>query len=180
MEKNTTLPKAESVTPSPLPEKSVSASSQINAKIVPQEPEETVSIKKTELATLLARLERVEAAADKGQLAQFDAMHKDKVGKTCRLWTIDGKVIISWENMLTNNVERNQITGGWKEDQTTKVHYEDGTSEEMPLVFFTRRTKELFGKVIKESKDSDTGDIFWTVKSDDGRVYEDINIKFIN
>jgi hypothetical protein len=156
------------------------ASEEVKATITQTKPEETVVIKKSVLEDLMARLDRVEAVADKGQLAHFDSKNKGKMGKTVKLWTIDGKVVISWENMVKNSVERNPLTGIYREELVIKIKFEDGTEQEMDYVFFVRRAVALVCSVIKESKDMDTDDVLFTVKSNDGRVYQDINTKFIN
>lgn len=155
-------------------------SEEVKTTITQTKPEETVVIKKTVLEDLMKRLDRVEAVADKGQLAHFDSKNKGKMGKTVKLRALDGKVVLSWSDMVKNIVERNQLTGAWREEQVINLKFEDGTEQEMNLVDFTRRFTNVFGLVIKESKDMETDDTLFTIKSDDGRVYEDINTKFIN
>jgi len=138
--------------------------------------DEVVSIKKDELAAIMERVKRLEFAADKAHLAHFDEKNKGQHGKSIRLRMINGKVVLSWDNMIENLVEKNPA-GVWSEKQTIKIYYEDKTSEEMDLVIFNRRFTHIKADVISETTMSDA--IVYKVRTEDGREYE-INSQFIN
>ena len=140
--------------------------------------EEVVSIKKDKLNAILERLERLEFAANKSYLSHFDAKSQgEKKLKIVRLRTIDGKVILRWSDMLSNNVEKNEH-GVWGEDQSVKLEFEDGTFLEMPYVFFARRYKLLPSEVISESTNN-YGEVTFELHTDDNKTYK-INSKFVN
>lgn len=140
---------------------------------------ETITIKKSQLDELMDRLKRVEFAAEKSRLARFDENNKGGKGKVVRLRTIEGKVVISWEDMISNTVEKNSRTGAWGEDQKIRINLEDKTSKDMDLVVFNRYFVHLEADVISETKLQGTNDIIFKVRTEDGREYE-INNKFIN
>lgn len=150
------------------------------ASVVATTPaEETVTLKKEELESLMARLERVEAAADKSRLNKFDENNKGNKGKVVRLRTIEGKVVTSWDDMTANTVEKSPKTGAWGEDQKIRIHLEDKTSKEMEYVIFARHFAPLEADVLSETKESGTNETIYKVRTEDGREYE-INTKFIN
>lgn len=151
----------------------------ITPVVVP--PVETVTLKKTELDDLMARLKRVEFAADKSHLAHFDEKNKKVGAKTVKLAMIDGKVILSWPDMSKNLVEKTP-SGGWFEDQKIELHYEDGTVEEMEYVYFIRRRKSLIAEVLSKTVENagEEGEtIILKVITSDGREYS-IDKKFVN
>ena len=92
-------------------------------------------------------------------------------------------MIIKWETMPENVVEKNQ-NGVWYEKQTIKVHYEDGTSEEMPYVFFARRYGFMEGEVLSETKNLNAetklalGDYTYKIRTEDAEY--DIGSLFVN
>jgi hypothetical protein len=139
--------------------------------------EETVTVKKETFDELMKRLERVEFAASKSHLANYDEKNKGELGKTVKLRVMDGKVVVSWDNMLKNSVEKTP-TGVWHEEQIVNLHFEDNTSMEIELVYFNRRFTHLIADVISETKTND-GNLIYKVKTADGRSYE-IDGRFIN
>lgn len=141
---------------------------------------ETVTIPKSTLDDLMARISRVEASSDKARLSTFDAKHKGEMGKTVKLRLMNGKVVLFWDKMLENIVEK-KPNGTWYEDQRIKLHYEDETTEEIDLVIFNRRFTYLVATVeseVKELKDG-TENITYKVKTEDGAHYT-IGQAFIN
>lgn len=138
--------------------------------------EETITIKKSELDSIMERLKRVEFAADKSHLAHFDDKNKKAFSKTVRLRTLDGKVVLKWDDMVVNIVEKTP-NGAWREDQIVKLYFEDDTSAEMDLVIFNRRFTHIKAEIVSETKTGD--ETVLKVKTEDGREYE-INQKFIN
>jgi len=138
--------------------------------------EETVTITKSSLDQILSRLQRVEAAADKAQLAHFDDQHREKVGKVVRVRCLDGKVITSWSDMNKNIVEKN-VNGAWYEDQSTTVTFEDNTSTEIAYAVFARRYTHVKADVISETRKG--SELFLELQLEDGSVLN-INSKFLN
>lgn len=145
-------------------------------KDIKKNEEETVTLKKTELDAIMASIKRLEFAADKSHLAHFDEKNRGDRGRIVKLRMIDGKVVLSWDDMVENLVEKDSA-GRWKESQTVKINYEDGKSEKIDLVIFNRRFVSLPAEIISETKMSDG--IILKVKTEDGKTYE-INSKFIN
>uniref|UniRef100_A0A6M3KB12 Uncharacterized protein n=1 Tax=viral metagenome TaxID=1070528 RepID=A0A6M3KB12_9ZZZZ len=133
---------------------------------------------------LLQRIERLESVANKAGLSKFDTMHAEKKEKVVNLNMIDGKVIISWNNMPKNRVEKSPKTGHWEEEQFVEVVYEDGETETMPYVVFVRRYSHLKAKVKKEivnralNKEK-FGRYSFEVETEDGKEYK-LGSKFVN
>lgn len=169
--------------------KAFSASSETQTTVASPEPakvviitpteEETVTLKKSELSEIMERLKRVESAAEKSRLAKYDESTKGGKGKVVRLRTIEGKVVLSWDNMSANTVEKSPKTGAWGEDQRIVLHLEDKTTKEMEYVIFSRYFVHLDANVLSETKESGTNETIYKVRTEDGREY-DINTKFIN
>ena len=109
----------------------------------------TVEVDKEKLSSLLARLERLESAANKAGLAKYDSGLKKDLSTLIDLRTIDGKVIIKWDDMITNVCEKN-AHGVFYEDQKVKVYFEDDTDLEIDYVLMDRRIKPHRAKVLKE------------------------------
>lgn len=148
----------------------------------PVSTEETITMKKSQLDEIMFKITRLEAAADKARIANYDERNKTTVGKTVKLRAMDGKVVISWENMISNLVEKNPQNGAWREDQKIKVNYSDDSSEEMELVTFNRRFEYIKADVVKESTDNVGTPLETTiyfVKTEDGKEYT-VDKKFIN
>jgi hypothetical protein len=143
---------------------------------------DTVEIKREKLDELLKRLDRLESAADKAHLANYDAKNKGEKQTIIRIKTIDGKAITQWK-VFKNQVEKNP-NGVWVEDQQIEVFYEDGTTEVMPYVFFSRRYKHIPGVLVSEILNKKLADVeaygerFYELEAD-GKVYK-IGSKFVN
>lgn len=138
--------------------------------------EKEIKVKQSQLDEMMAKIERLEAAASKQRLASFDAKTKQENGKMIGLRMIEGKVITSWSDMTKNIVEKS-AAGVWKEDQQVELTYEDGKKEKMTYVIFMRRYTLLQAEVKKEIKDDDG--ITFKVETAEGKKYE-IRDTFIN
>ena len=138
--------------------------------------EKEIKVKQSQLDEMMAKIERLEAAASKQRLAIFDAKTKQENGKMIGLRMIEGKVITSWSDMTKNIVEKS-AAGVWKEDQQVELTYEDGKKEKMTYVIFMRRYTLLQAEVKKEIKDDDG--ITFKVETAEGKKYE-IRDTFIN
>jgi len=140
--------------------------------------DEVVTMKKSELDSLMERLKRVEFASSKAHLAKYDEKDKKDPGKTIKLRMIDGKVVIGWSDMITNDCEKNQ-NGVWKEDQKVEILYEDGKKEIMDFITFNKRYTQIETRVLSETKSADGSKITYKLTTDDGREY-DVDDTFAN
>ena len=147
--------------------------------------EETVNIKKEDFEAMITRLERLEKTANKARLSNYDsANNKEEKETIIKLRTIDGKVIVKWE-MIRNTAEVDPVTRKITEDQVTKVHYEDGTTEEMSIVVFDRRYNYIFTtlkeeRILKDrEKIEEMGNRILTLFDENGKEYN-IGEKFVN
>lgn len=139
--------------------------------------EKKIEVKQSQLDEMMAKIERLEKAADKSRLANIDAKTKKEVGKIVNLRMIDGKVITSWSDMIENLVEKNPA-GVWKESQKVEITYENEKTEKMPYVVFMRRYSLLPMEIKKEIKNED-GSITFVGKTEAGQTYEILD-KFVN
>jgi len=145
---------------------------------------ETIRIEKDKFDKLLQRMERLESAASKAELAKYDSRNKGTIGKVIKLLTLDGKIITGWDAMTKNIVEKDR-DGKWREEQRVNLHFADDSEEEVDLVIFHRRYQKVNATVKKETKNLEKEDIdkFGTFTfecvTDDGVRYT-IGDKFIN
>jgi len=144
--------------------------------MVKEKEEKLVTIEESKLADIMARMERLESAASKARLQNFDSKNKEKGGKRVNLRVIDGKVITGWK--MTKDLVEKTPTGVWKEDQQIELTFEDGKSETVPYVVFTRRYTYLPMDVKKEVKEED-GSITFVGKTADEKEYS-IKDVFVN
>jgi len=140
--------------------------------------QKTITLPEDKFKQLLDRIQRLEAAANKAQLSRYDSLHTEVKRKLVNLLTIDGKVVLSWDTMNKNLVEKNPLTGVWHEDQVTTLHLEgEEKPVEMQYVIFTRRYQPLLAEVVNENIID--GETILKVKTTEGKEYE-INAKFVN
>lgn len=156
----------------------------VTEPVKPQADEsETVTISRSKLEAVLSRLDRLESAASKANLAHYDAQHKEKMTKIVRVRTFEGKIVVS-ERLTKNVVEKNQA-GQWREDQELELTFQDGTKINLPYVYYVRSYKHIPGRVVSETKlmdeiDIETkGETLFKVTLPSGEVME-IGSKFIN
>lgn len=147
--------------------------------------EDTITLTKEEYTALEKRLKRLEETANKGRLSNYDKAHEDDKTTVIKLRTIDGKVIVSWDNMVSNKAEVDPVTRKVIEDQKVKVNYEDGKSEVLDLITFNRRYQHIH-TILKEEivlrdkqKIEENGDRILTLEDANGKEYV-IGVKFVN
>ncbi len=125
------------------------------------EEAETVTIKRTDLDKLFARLDSqakdislLYKAADKGRLATEMNKEGQNLIKQVRVWTWDGgKCIIGWK--LTSN-KCEVVMGKWMEDQSAVVVLEDGETITVPYLEFVRKTlHKLPADIISRTEEYD-------------------------
>jgi len=146
--------------------------------------EEMVQVKKTDLDSMLSRLDSLTKnqdllfkAQDKNRLskAMNDGkgvlIHTTKVSK----WDDTGKYVIGWK-LSTNKCE--VVQGRWIEEQNATVIFEEGEPITVPLLEFYRKTiKKDTGEIIsRENKD---GNEILTIQFLDGKKLL-INSNYIN
>jgi len=148
---------------------------------VVEKNDEVVTLKKSDLDDLMSRLKRVEFAADKSHLAQFDEQNQKAPSKTVKLRMIKEKIVLSWDNMVTNLVEKTPA-GNWYEDQKVKLNFEDGESEEMLFMDFNRRFRLLKAEVLSktvENQGTEDEKTILKVRTAEGREYS-VDKRFVN
>jgi len=111
-----------------------------------------VTMKQTEFEALMDRINRLEAAGDKKQLARYDSAHRDEEESVVKLLELDGKIIKSWGKMKDNFVEKNE-QGWWKEDQKIEITFMDDTKKEYDYLYFSKNYIKIPAKIIKENKE---------------------------
>lgn len=150
-------------------------------KVVEEKKKETVTMSKEVLDELMKRIERVESAADKSRLLNFDEKNKVAPSKIVKLKKLNDKIVISWDNMIEDTVEKN-ANGAWVETQIVKLNFEDKTSKEMRYVEFVRHYKVVFAEVVSETIENSGKEDERTilkVVTDNGKEYN-INKVFVN
>ena len=148
-------------------------------------PKDTVEIKKDTLESLLNRIERLEKTANKGRIDNYDRMNQEDPETIYKLRTINGKIVISWSDLITNMAEVNPVTKKVEEDQTATYYFEDGTKQNMSISIFNRRYSLINTKLVKEEKlikaedKKKYGNHLYTVETHEGKEYQ-IGELFIN
>lgn len=130
------------------------------------------------------KIRRLEYAASNARLDIYDQKNTEEKRKVIKLITYEGKVVLSWTDLLSNKCEKN-AQGIFEEDQKKKIVYEDGSKEEVPLQVYNRHYKYLPSIVTEERLITDAvdikrnGDRIYVVEAPDGRVYE-VGSNFVN
>jgi hypothetical protein len=75
------------------------------------------------------QIERLTAAADKSQLANYDLRHAKEIVRKVLVNFIDNKLVMSWRT--TKDVVVRDSQGRWYEDQKIEVLFEDLSKREM-------------------------------------------------
>ncbi|KKQ99943.1 MAG: hypothetical protein UT24_C0020G0011 [Candidatus Woesebacteria bacterium GW2011_GWB1_39_12] len=117
------------------------------------EEQENITISKTALDKILLKIERLESAASKEALGNFDKKNQKKFGKNARVNLWDDKIIVGWR-LTKDIVEKAPLTGVWREDQRIRLCFldEKEESEEIEYVTFSRRYHSLPVSIKKEIK----------------------------
>jgi len=140
---------------------------------------EQVQMSKDKFDAMMKRFDRLEYAASKAQLHKFDAKNRGKLGKTIKIRTFGGKLIVSWAEMVKDQVEKDLQSGRWHEEQITELTYQDGEKEQVPYVVFARRYQLEKTTLKSENKDQESGEITYELERENGEVVR-INEKFVN
>jgi len=148
--------------------------------------EEVVTISKQTLNDILAKIERLESASDKKSLLRYDLKNKKELGKTVNIYSLDGKVVVSWR-LTKNVVEKDWRTMAWREEQEIELTYEDGKKDLVPYVQFSRNYVHIPAKVISETvvnkgEDGEEYEAMFELRTleEDGEKTYKISSKFVN
>lgn len=137
-------------------------------------PPGSIVVDAAKLKALMDRLDeqagqmaRLEAAASKAGLANWDNKHKAKPGKAVNVRTFEGKVILGWRT-VSNLVEKNPDTKVWTENQIIELIFEDDTTIQIPYITWVNRYAFLAAEV-KATTVLEDETIVYTLKLPDGR-----------
>lgn len=141
---------------------------------------ENVTIPKSTLEKLLARVDRLEFAASKAQLAHFDERNKESLGKKASVSAYEDKIVTAWK-IVEDIVEKNPTTGVWMERQTIRLWFlGEDEHQDMPYQQFVRRHSKKSVKIKRESRMED-GRQVWEVETDDiDPITFEIDVTFLN
>lgn len=147
---------------------------------------DSVDEMKAELAKKDKDIEKLLAVADKGRMQNWESQHSEgELIRTVRLSMWERQVVLGWKTVKN---EVGFINGVLREEQTIKVFLlqtdKDGKiaapkEVEVNLLNFNRFVEKVDAEVIKQSKDSKTNRVTYTVKLKDGMELE-YDIAFLN
>jgi len=142
--------------------------------------EETVPVKRSTLEKMLDRIDRLEFAASKAQLAHFDAKSKQDGTKEASISVYNDKIVTAWK-MVEDLVEK--INGVWVEKQTLEITYIDDEKERIPAKTFWLQHQKKLVQVLSEKK-LVGGQIIWEVETIETGLGEPVKVSldivFIN
>jgi hypothetical protein len=147
---------------------------------------EMVSVPKDKLTELLNRLDRLESAADKGRLDQFDNANKKKELSRVRLNEYEDKengarkVIMAWK-MIIDEVSY-ESGRGYTEKQIIELTLDDGSKAQLNYRDFAigkRRSQEP-AEILSRSKDEETGNEIMKVRRISDQKEFTVDSRFIN
>lgn len=158
----------------------------IEEEVIESQEEETVSVPKSTLDQLIARMDQqaldiknLRSVADKGRLSQLDAQNAEKLIPEATVSLMEGKLVVGWQ-MLKDEVGFDQ-NGRQYCNQTVKLFLKDtegkSSTEEMDYVLWVRNTKKALGKITGK-EDTDKGSFFTLELEDFGKV--SIPVQFVN
>lgn len=141
----------------------------------------TVTVSVEQWNTMLDRLSRLEATADRGRLVAFDSMRQKPVNRSVKLSTLEvegvRKVIMAWR-LVKDDVFKGP-NGAWVEDQVVEVLFEDDTKQRLSLVDFYRKTQQKISASIISREADASGRETFKVECEDGKTRV-IGVQFIN
>ena len=125
---------------------------------------------------LKSKIERLEYAANKAQLAKWNDQHRETGLKEVKVIRYHDKYVVGWGKMLENRCEK--VDGVWEESLKTEIIFEDDTKEIVDYEIFQRNYKYVTSSVISEMKDS-KGNTVYQIQLPEGKVLS-INTIFLN
>ena len=147
-----------------------------------------VEVSKDDLKKFMTRLDGLEKdykrlieASDKARMASISERERGdrKELPVVRLSRIgrDGKLVIAWQTTANESyISNNRAVT----NQAIEVFFEDGSSENMPLLdFYRKQNKESKGEIISRTDDSEGKTTLKVRMMSDGQEIE-IPLKFVN
>lgn len=118
-------------------------------------------IKQSDLNMLFEKIEKLTKGqetlfdvADKSRLMRHQAMSGDALIRTAKISIYNGKYVMGW-NLTKNVSEIMPGTGRWVEDQSTMLVFDDGSTEEIPLIDFYRKITKESGEIVNQTDQLD-------------------------
>jgi hypothetical protein len=155
---------------------------------VEEKKEATVTVTKKEFDSLMGKFEEQQRTidtlmqvADKSRLSHILQQQDKDLIRTAKvaMWPDNGQFILGWKT--TKNVCE-IVNGKWIEDQRTTLLFEDGESEEIPMIDFYRKISGVAGEIISRTSRVDASGFEseeLEIRFKDGKVIK-IDKKFIN
>jgi hypothetical protein len=125
---------------------------------------------------LKSKIERLEYAANKAQIAKWNDQHRETKLREVKVIRYHDKYVVGWGRMLENRCEK--VDGVWEESLKTEIIFEDDTKEVVDYEIFQRNYKYVVGSVLSEIKDS-KGNTVYEIQLPEGKVLN-INTIFLN
>lgn len=130
--------------------------------------------------TMSKQIERLTAAADKSQLANFDMRNAQEIVRTVLINTWQGKVITSWK--MTKDVVVRDTQNRWFEDQRIEIMMEgaEGAPEKVEMPYnpdWVHGRKQVKADIISMFTTPE-GQNMVRVKLDDRQL--DFDVRFVN
>ena len=153
-------------------------------KVVPQ-PEETVTLTKSQLDAITSKITMLEAVADKGRVFNYENANATKKPFRVKLSAYQGGLIIGWQT-LKDQLVKNPTTGltvGEEQEYEVKVLMPD--NEKLSLIiksypaFTDARYNERVECDVIGKKEDYSGNTTYEVQLPDGRKIE-LDARFLN
>ena len=119
-------------------------------------------------------------ASDKHRIAkELNKEGENLIRETnVRTWGDTGKLIVKWDDLVTNRSEI--IQGKWYEEQTTTFYFEDGESMTVPYLEFVRKTLiKVPAEIIGTTQDARTGFTIFKLQFPNGKILL-LDSRFVN
>ena len=151
--------------------------------------EELVTMTKSQLQKLLDDIDNVKKTnnillqvADKRALSNYQSRNKGEIqyDVNVRSMDIDGeeKVIVAWKTLKDRVYKDSDLR--WREEQTVRLYFLDGTTKDMSLYDFNQRFTYIKCKLIGEIKDSVSGEtVLKLLRNDNGEEVQ-ISAPYVN
>lgn len=133
------------------------------------------------------KIDILTAIADRKRLSAYRARHKEKSFAEVSVRTVEvyneetketqDKVVMAWKT-LSNRVYQDPTTKRWLEDQRVKLFYQDGTTEEMPVLNFYRNYKSILCVQVGKIEEKDQTSLKLRRKDNDEELI--IGTSFVN
>lgn len=132
--------------------------------------QKTITIPTDTYEKILGRLERLEVAASKARLAYYDERHRTESPKVICLRSFEGRIVVGWEDMKDNIVEKDPNTGVWVERQTVDLIFEDEKKKKVPYQTWVKHYELVPFEVKKKIIDENEMTIYTLVDKDGHEV----------